>query len=76
MDRDKVQKIIIDVGGVARTADFNAAGFANYAVAEMCKQGLIVRVLLPGARKRRKTRKWPEHDQHHQSSFRRNRCIL
>ena len=44
MDRDKVQKIIIDVGGVARTADFNAAGFANYAVAEMCKQGLIVRV--------------------------------
>ena len=44
MDRDKIQKIIIDAGGVARTADFNAAGFANYAVAEMCKQGLIVRV--------------------------------
>jgi len=44
LDRDKIQKIIIDAGGVARTADFNAAGFANYAVAEMCKQGLIVRV--------------------------------
>jgi Predicted transcriptional regulator len=44
LDRDKIQKIIIDAGGVARTADFNTAGFANYAVAEMCKQGLIVRV--------------------------------
>jgi len=44
LDRDKIQKIVIDAGGVARTADFNAAGFANYTVAEMCKQGLIVRV--------------------------------
>ena len=44
MDKDKVQKIIVDAGGVARTADFNAAGFANYSVAEMCKRGLIVRV--------------------------------
>jgi len=44
LDSDKIQKIIIDAGGVARTADFNASGFANYAVAEMCKQGLIVRV--------------------------------
>lgn len=44
MNRDEARKIIIDAGGVARTADFNAAGFANYTVAEMCKQGLIVRV--------------------------------
>ncbi len=44
LNREKARKIIIGAGGVARTADFNAAGFANYAVSEMCKQGLIVRV--------------------------------
>lgn len=44
LNREEARKIIIDAGGVARTADFNAAGFANYAVSEMCKQGLIVRV--------------------------------
>lgn len=44
MDRNKIEKIINDAGGIARTADFNAAGFANYAVARMCRQGLIVRI--------------------------------
>lgn len=41
---DVVRRIITDAGGVARTTDFNTAGYANYMVAEMCKQGLIVRV--------------------------------
>ncbi|MDL2232134.1 type IV toxin-antitoxin system AbiEi family antitoxin domain-containing protein [Ruminococcaceae bacterium OttesenSCG-928-L11] len=41
---EKIRSVITDAGGIARTADFNAAGFANYAVAEMCRQGLIVRV--------------------------------
>ena len=44
MNEDAVQKIIADAGGVARTADFNAAGYANSVVAEMCRLGLIVRV--------------------------------
>ena len=44
MDRKKAHKIIIDAGGVARTADFNVAGFSNNAVVKMCKQGLIDRV--------------------------------
>ena len=44
MNKDIAKKIVIDAGGVARTADFNAAGYANYVVAEMCRQGLIVRV--------------------------------
>lgn len=41
---EKARNIIAAAGGVVRTADFNAAGFANYTVAAMCKQGLIVRV--------------------------------
>ena len=40
----QIRDIIFSAGGVARTADFNAAGFANYTVADMCKQGMIVRV--------------------------------
>ena len=39
-----IRNIITDAGGVARTADFNAAGYANYTVSDMCKRGLIVRV--------------------------------
>ena len=41
---DNIRNVITDAGGVARTADFNAAGYANYAVSDMCKRGLIVRV--------------------------------
>ena len=38
------RRVINDAGGVARTADFNEAGYANHVVADMCKRGLIVRV--------------------------------
>ena len=41
---DIVQRVITDAGGVARTADFNAAGIPNYTVADMCREGLIDRV--------------------------------
>lgn len=41
---DVIQRIIIDAGGVARTADFNTAGFTNWAVSQMCKSGSIVRI--------------------------------
>lgn len=39
-----IHDIIANVGGVARTADFNAAGIPNYTVANWCKHGLIARV--------------------------------
>lgn len=41
---ENIRRIITEAGGVARTADFNAAGYTNYAVSDMCKRGLIVRV--------------------------------
>ena len=41
---ENIRNIITNAGGVARTADFNAAGYANYSVSDMCKRGLIVRV--------------------------------
>jgi len=40
----EIHRIVNDAGGVARTADFNAAGYANYVVSDMCKRGLIVRI--------------------------------
>ena len=39
-----IKRIISNAGGVARTADFNAAGYANYIVSDLCKRGQIVRV--------------------------------
>jgi predicted transcriptional regulator of viral defense system len=45
MDKlNQIGSIIESSGGVARTADFNAAGFGNNAVSEFCKRGVIVRV--------------------------------
>ena len=43
-DIENVERIIINAGGVARTADFNAAGYTNAEVSDMCKYGLIARV--------------------------------
>jgi predicted transcriptional regulator of viral defense system len=43
-DMERVRRIIAGAGGVARTADFNAAGYANYAVSDMCNRGLIERI--------------------------------
>ena len=43
-DIEKINSVITDAGGVARTADFNKAGYPNYAVSDLCKQGIIERV--------------------------------
>jgi len=43
-DIEKIHSEINDAGGVARTADFNKAGYPNYAVSDLCKQGAIERV--------------------------------
>ena len=43
-DIEKIHSIINDAGGVARTADFNNAGYPNYIVSDLCKQGIIERV--------------------------------
>ena len=40
----KFKNVIIACGGVARTADFNKAGYSNFTVAEMCNYGVIVRL--------------------------------
>ncbi len=39
-----VQKVIKDNGGIAKTADFAAAGLKNYNVAALCKEGFIERI--------------------------------
>ena len=39
-----ILNIITKAGGVARTADFNAAGYRNTVVSDLCKRGLIARV--------------------------------
>ena len=41
---ENIRNIITNAGGVARTADFNAAGYANYTVSDMSKRGLILRI--------------------------------
>ena len=43
-DAKEIHSVINDAGGVARTADFNEAGYPNYMVSELCKQGIIERV--------------------------------
>lgn len=45
MDKmNAVRNIIKDNGGIAKTADFVADGLSNYDVANLCKEGCIVRV--------------------------------
>ena len=43
-DIEKIQRIINNAAGVARTADFNKAGYPNYLVSDLYKQGIIERV--------------------------------
>ena len=43
-DIEKIHGIINTADGVVRTADFNRAGYPNYAVSDLCKQGIIARV--------------------------------
>ena len=44
MNGADIHSIISNSGGVARTADFNAAGYSNAVVTDMCKSGMIARV--------------------------------
>lgn len=45
MDKmNAVRNIIKDNGGIAKTADFVVDGLSNYDVANLCKEGCIVRV--------------------------------
>jgi predicted transcriptional regulator of viral defense system len=43
-DIKKINSVINNAGGVARTADFNKAGYPNYMVSDICKRSLIERV--------------------------------
>ena len=43
-DIEKISSVINTAGGMARTADFNKAGYPNYMVSDLCKQGIIERV--------------------------------
>lgn len=42
--RELVQQIILNKGGIAKTADFALAGIKNYEVAMFCKEGIIERI--------------------------------
>lgn len=42
--KEIAQKVIINNGGIAKTADFTAAGMKNYEVAALCKEGFIERI--------------------------------
>ena len=42
--KEIVEKVIINNGGIAKTADFVAEGIQNYEVAAFCKEGFIERI--------------------------------
>ncbi|MCM1158630.1 MAG: type IV toxin-antitoxin system AbiEi family antitoxin domain-containing protein [Clostridium sp.] len=42
--KEMVQRVIIDNGGIAKTADFAAEGIKSYEVAALCKEGYIERI--------------------------------
>jgi len=42
--KEIVQKVIINNGGIAKTADFAVEGIKNYEVAAFCKEGYIERI--------------------------------
>lgn len=42
--KEIVQKVIINNGGIAKTADFAAEDIKNYEVAALCKEGYIERI--------------------------------
>ena len=43
-DIEKINSVVNSAGGVARTVDFNKAGYPNYMVSDLCKRGIIERV--------------------------------
>ncbi len=42
--KEVAQKVIKNKGGIAKNADFTAAGIKNYEVAALCKEGFIERI--------------------------------
>lgn len=42
--KELAQKVVVHNGGIAKTADFTAAGIKNYEVAALCKEGVIDRL--------------------------------
>jgi len=42
-DIEKISSVINTAGGMARTADFNKAGYPNYMISDLCKRGIIER---------------------------------
>jgi len=42
--KEIAQKVIINNGGIAKTADFTAEGMKNYELAALCKEGFIERI--------------------------------
>ena len=42
--KENVKQVISDMGGIAKTADFAAAGLHNYDISEFCKNGYIRRI--------------------------------
>ena len=42
--KENIKRVISEMGGIARTADFAAAGLHNYDVSEFCKSGYITRI--------------------------------
>lgn len=42
--KEIAQNVIINNGGIAKTADFVEAGIKNYEVAALCKEGIIERI--------------------------------
>jgi predicted transcriptional regulator of viral defense system len=43
-DIENVKKIVELAGGIAKAADFNAAGILNYDVAKLCKSGILIKI--------------------------------
>lgn len=42
--KEIAKRVIINNGGIAKTADFTAVGMKNYEVAALCKEGFIERI--------------------------------
>ena len=45
--KEIAQNVIINNGGIAKTADFTVEGMKNYEVAALCKEGVIERIRDP-----------------------------
>lgn len=45
MNKKEIAKnVIIQAGGISKTAELNNAGIANYEIVKLCEQGIIERV--------------------------------